>query len=290
MSPALRLVFGVVFLAGSAPAQASRPARAPSPTPERPAAASGWWDDVFVDRAATLTDVLAAPESFRGAIFRADVQFRRTVKPPEAYHTKFDGARWLCFAAWPDEASLWDARAFEADHPYFFVRRDAPEAGVLAEAQVYARFTARARIVETLKGRPWIEVLSLEPLPGRLTEACLIRMVKGLRLRDLRKFEAAADEFAAADDAALPGRIRVAALRERAECLRTSGRLRAAVDVLETALRLAPDDAALGALLVETRAVMRRDVDDARSDDAPASRPAPPAVDRRAARRDDRDP
>lgn len=207
--------------------------------------AGGWWDDVFVERTATLGEVLANPESFRGRIVRFAVQFARTTKPVDVYHTSYTPDRWLNVVAWPDEAVLQDAASFRAEHAFFFMSRDHAEAAALAAAPQYSRFALRARVVEVLKGAPWIEILSATPLAGRMTEAALLRLVKAAKLQEHRKFEAAADELGLADDAGLPTAVRVRLLRERAACLGTAKRFHEAAAALKDALTLRPDEPGL---------------------------------------------
>jgi hypothetical protein len=257
---------------------APRPASAPVPAP----ATAGWWDDVFADREATLAEVMAAPEAFRGRVVRFRVQFAKTRRPADVFHTQFDPDRWLNFGAWADEAALWDAATFRAEHPFFFMARDHVESKAVADAAPYARFALRARVSEVLRGVPWLEVLGATPLPGRMTEGSLLRLVKAAKLREHRRFEAAADEMRLADDAALPVATRIAVLRDCAACYAAAGRRREAAAALKDAVALRPDDATLAADYAAAKTAARvRDVPaDAgerpasATSDAPASRPA----------------
>jgi hypothetical protein len=150
---------------------------------------------------------------------------------------------------------LEDPARYAAEHAYFFMRRDHVEAP--AGAPQYARFALRVRVVEVLKGAPWMEVLGATPVPGRMTEAALLRLVKAEKLKSHRKFDAAAEEFAAADAAGLPDHVRVRTLRAAAECFHTAGRTAEAAAALKTALELRPEDAAMARDYAALRARMR---------------------------------
>ncbi len=234
---------------GSPQASAVRPGPPPpiSGPAKAAAPAGGWWDDVFAEPEVTLGDVLAAPELFRGRIVRFSVQFARTTKPVDVYHTAYTPDRWLNVVAWPDEAVLQDSAAYRQEHAFFFLSRDHAEAPAVAEAPQYARFALRARVVEVLKGAPWIEVLSATPLAGRMTEAALLRLVKAAKLQEHRRFEAAADELGLADDAGLPTSVRLRLLRDRAACLGAAKRFHEAAAALKDALALKSDEPGLAA-------------------------------------------
>jgi hypothetical protein len=277
-----RIAAWIFATAVGAAAQASRPAA--------PAGATGWWDDLFADRAARLEDVVASPESYRGATLRLAVQWQGAARVAEFFHTKFEPESWLNFVAWPDEAPLWEDQVFRRPHAFFFIPQDHGEAAALRAARPYARFLLRVRVVEVLKGEPWIEVLGATPLPGRMTESSLLRLVKGFQLRGLRRYESAAEEFAAADEGELPAAVRVRALREKAECLEAAGRPAAAASALNKAVEIAPLDreivSALAALRMRSRLSPAAEKA-ASSESRPkaASRPASPPPAKR--RRDD---
>jgi hypothetical protein len=252
-------------------AQAGNP-RADSRPTAAPAHSGGWWDDVFMERSTRLGAILAEPEAWRGVPATFVVQFREPAKADRAFFTKFEPDQWIAFAAWADEAPLWVKKDYDEDFRHLFVRRHGPEAKAIAMAARYDRFVVSGVVREVLKGRPWIEVTSLRRLPEKITEGSLVRLVKGLMLRDHRRFEAAAREFAAADGDTLPLAVRLVGMREHAVALLNAKDTVAAEERMLAALALDPanpETAEALAMLRERAKQMPR----------PASRPAvtPPA-------------
>jgi hypothetical protein len=162
---------------------------------------------------------------------------------------------------WPDEAPLWEKKAFEADYRHLFVKRGTDEAKILAQATTYKRFRMAAVVTHVIKGQPWIEVTGLEELQGQLSEASLVHLVKGLLLRDLRRFEAAAREFQFADAESLPLPIRLICIREEALAIANAGRPAAAEKRLMAALHLVPEDPTSSAALAHIRGGLGRSRD-----------------------------
>src|ERR1043165_1574518 len=165
-----RMLIVCLFFAGAlGDASAQEPASRPASRPT-----GGWWNDVFVAQPLTLGEVLAKPEAWREVPISFNVQFRRAEQHDEVFHTRFDPESWTSFAAWPDEASLWEKPAWDADFPFLFIRRDAPAFILATKGVAYRRLAVTGVVRDVIKGKPWIEVTGLKELPGHLTEAALL--------------------------------------------------------------------------------------------------------------------
>jgi outer membrane biosynthesis protein TonB len=254
----------------AAPVDVTPPARE-APSPEMPASApakpeaavkaekpaGGWWDDVFAERSVPLSKIIATPEAFRDVPVSFVVQFHQLGKAGTTFFTRFDPDTWLAFSAWADDAALWEKKAFEADFPHLFVRRDGPDLRAVSSAAVYDRLAVSGVVRDVIKGQPWIEVTSVRTLPEKMNEASLVRLVKGLTLRDHRRFDAAAREFEAADADTLPIPVRLVGMREHAYALLNSKKPRAAEERLMTALSMDPENAETVLALAHIRDVAK---------------------------------
>jgi hypothetical protein len=261
-----------VCVLAAAAARAQDATTKPDSRPSKPAA-GGWWDDVFTDRETTLGKILAAPEAWRGVPASFVVQFRQPGRAEPSFFTKFDPDQWLSFVVWPDEAALWEKKAYDDDFRHLFVKRTGPEAKVVGSAGIYDRMAVTGVVRDVIKGRPWIEVTSLRRLPEKLTEGSLVHLVKGLMFRDHRRFDAAAREFEAADGEGLPLQVRLVGMREHAFALLNAKEPEAAEERLLAALALDPENSETAVALADLRERARRMP-------KPASRPAvvvPPA-------------
>lgn len=255
-------VAAAIFLAACAmvPAQVAtsaqpEPAKAEAAKPDRPA--GGWWDDVFTERSVTLAKVLASPDAYRDVPISFTVQFHQVSKTGPSFFTRFDPDSWLGFSAWAEDAALWEKKAYETDFPYLFVRRDGPDLRTVNAAAIYDRFTLAAVVRDVIKGKPWIEVTSVRRLPEKMSEGSLVHLVKGLTLRDHRRFEAAAREFGAADCETLPLQVRLLGMREEAFALLHARKPRVAEERLVAALALDPQSSETAAALAHVREAMR---------------------------------
>ena len=271
--PLLASIF-VALLAVEAAAQAptSRPVARPS--------TAGWWDDAFEEPRVALAEALRFPQRFRGRTIRVDVQFSRNTVAGDAFHTKFRSDSWMNFAAWADEARLWLPAEARSEHAFFFIRRASADAAAVRDAPRYSRFTLRIRVDDAIKGVPWVEVMSATPLVGRMNEASLMRLDRAVKLREARRYRAAAEEFLIADDPSLPVRARVAVQTQRVDCLESAGDRRGAFEAISAARLVAPDDVGVASTYARLRAALRSGADPVEERPAsfveslPASRPA----------------
>src|SRR5262249_17410180 len=161
--------------------------------------------------------------------------------------------------------------AYESDFPYLFVRRDGADFRLVNGAAIYDRFAVTAVVRDVIKGKPWIEVTSVRKLPEKMSEGSLVHLVKGLTLRDHRRFEAAAREFEAAGADTLPLNVRLLGMREGAFALLYAKNPKAAEEKLVAAQTLDPDSSETAAALVHVREVMAN-----MPERMTASRPVPP--------------
>jgi hypothetical protein len=213
----------------------------------------GWWDDVFAERTSTLPKIIAAPEAWRDVPVTFTVQFRQQGRNGPSFFTRFEPDQWLNFVAWPDEAALWEKKAFDTDFPHLFIRRDNPDFKAIASAATYDRFTVSGVVRDVIKGQPWIEIGSVRKLQEKITEGSLAHLVKGLMFRDHRHFDAAAKEFEAADGETLPTGVRLLSMREHAFALLNSRKPKAAEERMLTALSLDPDNSETALALAHLR-------------------------------------
>jgi hypothetical protein len=211
----------------------------------------GWWDDILEERAIVLEDLLQAPDRLRGQTVSFVLQFGRASRVGNPYHTRFEDDWYQNFTGWGDQAPLWRRDAYQNPFTRMFVRRGTEAARALTDAREYSRWRIVGEVADVVRGQPWIEVRAVSRLDRYLTEPCLVALVKGFMLRDLKRWDAAASAFHAADDVLLPEAVRLVALREEAMALHEAGKTSLALVRLDVALTIAPGNE-------ETRALWSR--------------------------------
>jgi hypothetical protein len=202
--------------------------------------------------------VLTSPEAWRDIPISFSVHFRQVAKNGASFFTRFESDQWLNFVGWADETALWDKKAFDADFKHLFIRRDSPDAKLVSAAATYDRFVLSCVVRDVIKGEPWIEVTAVRKLSERISEGSLVHIVKGLTLRDHRRFDAAAREFEAADADTLPKHVRMVTLREGAFALLNGKKPRAAEEKLVAALALDPENSETAVALAHVREEIKK--------------------------------
>jgi hypothetical protein len=206
-----------------------------------------------MERSVQLSKVLGSPEAWRDVPASFVIQFRSLGKSGPSFFTRFEPDQWLSFVAWPDEAPLWDKKAYDTDVPHLFVRRGSTEAKTIGSAGIYDRFVVSGIVRDVIKGKPWIEITALKKLPEKITEGSLVHLVKGLTLRDHRRYDGAAKEFEAVDADTLPLQVRLVGMREHAFALLNCRNAKAAEDRLLAALALDPQSSETAVALAHVR-------------------------------------
>lgn len=225
----------------------------------RPAAANnGWWDDVYEQKTVSLEQILKDPVAYRGLEVSFIVQFHRLGTIDNPYYTPFEKERYLNFSAWSDEAALWEKKVYKADFPYMFIDRMAKETAIIVKSRTYDRYLITGRVESIFRGKPWIEVVAFKKLEERMEEPVLIRMVKAFRLKAVRRYDAAASEFAAAVEETLPSHVQAKLHRESGVCLAAAERWGEAVKPLENAVKIQPKDKELQKILVHCKDQAKR--------------------------------
>jgi len=233
--------------------------------------AGGWWGNLFRVHPVALEEVIEEPETWRGRRLSLVIQVQRRGKAGDPFHTRFDEGSYISLRCWSESAPLWVRADYEDVFEHLFLRRGSEVARSLSAAPEYSRWLVTCVVCEVVKGRPWIEARSARRLKAQLDEPSLVNIVKGFLLRDLKRWDAAASAFHAADGGTLPRHVRALIAREEAKALARGGKKTLAVARLRAAMDVVGDDA-------ETRALLARwgdRVGGASGRDGP--RPDPPA-------------
>ncbi|NRA95262.1 MAG: hypothetical protein HRU14_03535 [Planctomycetes bacterium] len=218
----------------------------------------GWWGDLFAERTVELSRLLDRPEKLRGHTVSFVVQLRGRGRIDNPFHTRFETETYFSLDVWGDDGELWVREVYERPFRYLFVKRGSEVARPLAAAPEYSRWVLTGEVAEVVKGMPWIDIGSARKLATRLDEPSLVNIVKGYMLRDLKRWDAAASAFHAADGVTLPRPVRAMIAREEAKALVRGGKMTLAVNRLEAAVRVVGEDPRSAALLKAWRARLER--------------------------------
>ena len=211
--------------------------------------AGGWWGDLFRASTVALEEVVQQPETWRGRRLSFVVQVQRRGRVRDPFHTRFEESAYISLRCWSESAPLWVRAAYEDVFEHLFLRRGSEVARSMSAAPEYSRWLVTGVVAEVVKGEPWIEAKRARRLKTELDEPSLVNIVKGCLLRDLKRWDAAASAFHAADGATLPQHVRAMIVREEAKALAQGGKKTLAVARLRAAMELIGEDAEARALL-----------------------------------------
>lgn len=218
----------------------------------------GWWGDLLEERTVELSRLLDRPEQLRGQTVSFVVQLRGRSRIENPFHSRFETETYFSLDVWGDDGELWVREVYERPFRYLFVKRGSEVARTLGEVPEYSRWVLTGEVAEVVKGMPWIDIASARKLATRLDEPSLVNIVKGYMLRDLKRWDAAASAFHAADGVTLPRHVRAMIAREEAKALVRGGKMTLAVNRLEAAVRVVGEDPRSAALLKAWHARLER--------------------------------
>lgn len=202
----------------------------------------GWWGDLLEERTLPLAQILDEPTRFRAQTVSFVVQVHRQGRIDNPFHTRFEPDRYINLHGWGDDAELWVKDVYAAPFKYLFVKRNSDVAKRIADAAEYSRWVLTGEVAEIVKGEPWIEIVGARKLASQLDEPSLVHVVKGFMLRDLKRWDACASAFHAADHDQLPRKVRSVIAREEAHALHRAGKTTLAYDRLSAAARIVGAD------------------------------------------------
>ena len=108
-----------------------------------------------------------------------DLTFHTFTQVYNPYFTRFVPERFVNFSAWDDQQKIWNANEYRADFPFLFVSKSNANLTEFVELKRFDRMRVVGTIRDTFKGNPWIEIHSMTPLEGKLTEKALVHRVRG---------------------------------------------------------------------------------------------------------------
>ena len=230
----LKTLTGVLLLAALCAAQVK------DGDPKR--SRGGWWGDLLEERTVALQQILDKPAPLRGQTVSFVVQVHRPGRIDNPFHTKFEPDLYLNLQGWGAEAELWLKDIYAAPFKHLFVKRGSDVERTIGKAAEYTRWVVTGQVAEIVKGAPWIEIVGARKLASQIDEPSLVNVVKGFMLRDLKRWDACASAFHAADHTALPRKVRAMIAREEAHALHRAGKTTLAHDRLQATARVIGED------------------------------------------------
>jgi len=181
-----------------------RSAGAERPLPSRVAAPS---EDAEAIRDVELPELWAAPSDWLGQTVRFALQLHSLDDAWNPFVTRFGTDDYVLVRFWSDSQALWVPEQFERPLGVAFVRRSQPWLAGLRDSPPYQRYEVVAHVAQVFLDRPWMELRSIRPLAGSMTEGALVHAGRGVVLYRNEHWRLALNEFERARAVALDARM-----------------------------------------------------------------------------------
>jgi len=144
-----------------------------------PAAFGGGGSEEAKARTVSLTELRKAPESYRGIPCEFVLVFHEYSQVYNPFFTRFVPEKYMNMSAWGDEQKIWEIREYTRDYCFLFVDKENTSLPGFLKLKRFDRIRVVGTIKDMFRGAPWIEVHSMTPVKGKLTQKSLIHRVRG---------------------------------------------------------------------------------------------------------------
>ncbi len=183
----------------------------------------------------TLTEIRQAPESFKGVHVELVLQFASIGRIQNPFFTRFIASDFTNFHAWADEQPIWQRENYDDVFGLLFISKDNAELQDVFQLRTYDRLQVRAVVRNTFQGQPWIEVMSLASLDGKVDSATLSHMYRGEEHMKRRQWSRAISELSLAPLGEAPNHVRANVHKSIGVCYLRMGEAAPAADHLAQA-------------------------------------------------------
>ncbi len=212
-----------------------------------------------------LRAVRENPSAYKNVFITFKAQFHSIGSVHNPFFTRFTRSEYTNFGAWGDEQKVWKLEEFSRPLSILFVKK-LDNDDMLSELFRYKRFE-RLQITgvvrNVFKDAPWIEVISIEKLGGKVTTPTLTHMHRAHSLMAKRRWTQAGTELNLAMTEGLPPFYQGWIHAYLGECLMKLGRPDPALSQLGYAQDYLPDELSVTKNIALVRSDPKRAIDQA---------------------------
>lgn len=197
----------------------------------------------LVDEEAVIVDIdLGQLRSMAGAFekvhVRFEAQFCSLGQVWNPFFTRFVPSEYANFYAWSGDQPIWRKDSYEDVFGMLFISKSSPELPLLYKLRTYDRVRIEGVVQDTFQGQPWIEVVKLEPITGRVDSPTLSHLYRADTYMQRREWNKAVSELSLAPGGDQPAHVLAAINKNLGVCYLRLGEVGRAQTYLATAERL----------------------------------------------------
>lgn len=189
----------------------------------------------------TLDQVRKDPEAFKNVKVDFKVQFASLGRLSNPFFTQFTPQEFANFHVWSHEQPIWREESYKAVFGMMFLSKSSTGLAKLYELEIYDCLQVTGVVRNVFQGAPWIEVLELEKIDGKLDTPTLTHLYRGEKFMEQRQWQRAVAELSQASIDDLPPHAARAALKNLGVCNLRMGETDRAVAHLEAANEMGKD-------------------------------------------------
>ena len=210
-----------------------------------------------------LSDVRANPSAYKNVFISFKAQFHGIGSVHNPFFTRFTRTEYTNFWAWGDEQKVWKVSEFSNPLSILFIKKlDNDE--ILAKVFKYKRFDRlqiKGVVRNVFKNAPWIEVVSVEKIDGKVTIPTLTHMHRAYSYMSKRRWAQAGTELNLAMTEGLPPFYQGWIHAYLGECLMKLGRPDPALSQLGYAQDYLPDEISVAKNIALVKSDPKRAID-----------------------------
>ena len=195
-----------------------------------------------------------SPDAFKSVRVRFPIQFCSVGKVSNPFFTRFVPSDYANFYGWSVEQPIWRRESYGDMFGLMFVsKRNENTLDQLYKLRLYDRCYVVGTVQNVFQDQPWIEIESFELMSGKTSTVTLSHLFRGEQHMQRREWRQAITELSMAPADSTPGEVVSAVARNLGVCYLRLGEARPALDNLERAVALMPNDRETQRLVEQVR-------------------------------------
>lgn len=185
-----------------------------------------------------LDTLRSTPHAFQNVRVRFDVQFCSLGAIWNPFFTRFVPSEYANFYAWSGTQPIWQKDSYEDVFGMLFLNKSNPALRDLYRFRTYDRVRIEAVVQNSFQGNPWIEVIAMAAIPGRVDTPTLTHLYRADNYMQKREWQKAISELSLAPGSNQPVHVQAAINKSLGVCFLRTGEAERAAVYLGTAERL----------------------------------------------------
>ncbi len=192
----------------------------------------------------SMAELTTKPDTYREMVVRFPAIFCEVGKLYDRNRTHYNMARYLNLVLWDGRARLWEPSERGNALATAYISKARPGADLVNQLSKYQPVMVECRVDSTMDGKPWIEILSIQPIrdAGRWSDPAIANLGLAVGFAAEGTRDLAEEHFASALAENLPVTARAQTGELRARSLMAASRWAAAATVLRNAIAAADLD------------------------------------------------